>query len=799
MPFKLMHFSAARGPLFAALQIAAFIVCLAVTSVPVRATSSGCIAPPSGLVSWWPGDTNNNDIAGPNNPNGASGVSLVPAEVLDGFMLGKNGYLQVAPSQSLANQNFTWAAWVKPMGPGPNPDVLGSSLMIQDIDDYDLSVALFWTAMGNKFVFVFGNYTTEVINSTDSFPAGSFYFVAGTFDGTTFRLYVNGVLEGSKSDPKTIQYSTNPWTFASSGQLGISLDYPRTLNGILDEVQAFNRPLSQSELQAIYNAGTAGECKSNYQQSGPTVPTGPYTALAGIVNAVSYANPILPSSGIAQGSLFTVFGSNLGPSSSPSLAFPLSDTLGGVSIIVAEGSETLSAIPVYVSGSQVNAIMPSNTPLGTVTVYVTYNGQTSSGTAQVVPASFGIVSVNSAGSGPGIITNSAYSVIGYNTAAHPGDTLIIWGTGLGAISGSDANPPPVGNVGSAPPPVYVGGTTVTPSYYGRSGCCSGEDQIVFQVPNVTGCSVPVAVQTAGGTSNFVSLAIAPAGSNTCSDPNGLTASQLTTFGTNGAASIGGIVYQTYNDTSPGFNLLGGGGTEVSTGTREIGTFEKYQFTNLTSIAPVLNAGACTVYTFTGTSPIAPGVLANMGLDAGTPITITDGNEKGQMNESSSSKGSYSAPYLLPSGSATFTAPGGASVGNFSVVLPIVSESLNWTNENSIGTITRSNGVQVTWSGADPSGTVQITGYSVGGSSSSSAAGAGFTCTAPGSANQFTVPSMVLEFLPASANFSSSILAIPTGALGISSSGTPVSFSASGLDIGAATTQSSFNNSTVTYQ
>jgi uncharacterized protein (TIGR03437 family) len=794
MKHTFMHFSAARGPLFAAFEIAAF---MAAMSLPGRAASSGCIAPPSGLVSWWPGDTNNNDIAGPNNPNGASGVSLVPAEVLDGFTLGTNGYLQVAPSQSLANQNFTWAAWVKPLGPGPNNDSDGSALIIQDIDDYDLSVAFYWTAMGNKFIFIFGNIDSEVITSNDSFPAGSFYFVAGTFDGTTFRLYVNGVLEGSMSDPKTVQYSTNPWSFASSGQIGISVGYPRTLNGILDEVQAFNRPLSQSELQSIYAAGSAGECKGNFQP-GPPVPTGPFTALGGIVNAGSYANPILPSSGIAQGSLFTIFGSNLGPASSPSLAFPLSDTLGGVSIVVSEGSETVSAIPVFVSGSQVNAIMPSTAPLGTVTVYVTYNGQTSSGTAQVVPASFGIFTVNSAGSGAGIITESSYSIIGYNASAHPGDTLIIWGTGLGAISTGDANPPPVGNVGSTPPPVYVGGTEVTPSYYGRSGCCSGLDQIVFQVPNVTGCSVPVAVQTAGGTSNFVSLAIAPTGSNTCTDPNGLTASQLTTFAANGAASIGSIVYQTYNDTSPGFNLLGGG-TEVSTGTQEIGAFEKYQFTNLTSIAPALNAGACTVYSFTGTSPIAPGVVGAVGLDAGSAITITDGNEKGQMSESSSNKGSYSAPYLLPSGSATFTAPGGANVGNFSVVLPIASESLNWTNENSIGTITRSKGVQVTWSGADPNGTVQITGYSVGGSSSSSAAGAGFTCTAPGSANQFTVPPSVLQFLPASANFSNSILAIPTGVLGISSTSTPVSFSATGLDIGAATTQSSFNNSTVTYQ
>jgi hypothetical protein len=316
---------------------------------------------------------------------------------------------------------------------------------------------------------------------------------------------------------------------------------------------------------------------------------------------------------------------------------------------------------------------------------------------------------------------------------------------------------------------------------------------------VTGCNVPVSVQTGSITSNFVSLAIAPGGSDTCVDPSGIATSDLTTFAGNGSASIGNIVYQTYNDTSPGFNLFGGGSTEVSSGTQEIATFDKYQMTNLTALAPILNSGACTVYTFTGTSFTAPGVIGSTGLDAGSSITITDGNSEGKMSESSSNKGSYRAPYELPTGTATFTSSGGAAVGSFSVSLPIASENLNWTNESGISSVTRSSGVQVTWSGSDPNGTVQITGFSVGGTSQSDAAGAGFTCTASGNANQFTVPASVLQALPASANLNGSILSVATGSLGISSSSAPVSFTATGLDLGVALTQTSFANSTVTYQ
>jgi uncharacterized protein (TIGR03437 family) len=785
---------ARRRPHFAALEIAALILYLAAGSLPSRAVSA-CLAPPSGLVSWWPGDTNNDDIAGSNNPNASSAITLVPAEVLDGFSFGTNGYLQIPASPSLANQNFTWAAWVKPNGPGPNNDSYGSTIVEQDIDGYDLSVALFWrSSPDNRFVFVFGNTSTEMFTSTDTFTTGSFYHVAATYDGSVFRLFVNAVAEGSFAEAKSVPYSTNPWDIGSAGLNGISVDYPRTLNGVVDEVQAFDRALSQSELESIYNAGAAGECKNG---EGTSPVTG--TPVSEIVNAASYANPALPNSGVAQGSLFTIFGKNLGPSKSPSTAFPLSTTLGGVTISVSQDSTTVPAIPLFVGPTQINAIMPSTAPLGTDSVTVTYQGQTSTGSVQVVASSFGILTFNSSGNGQALSTNDSYALIDYNSVAHPGEYLTLWGTGLGAISGGDANPPPVGNITANNPIVYVGGTQVTPIYHGRSSCCGGVDQVIFTLPaNVTGCNVPVAVQIGNTISNFVSVAIASSGS-TCTDPGGLPYSDLASWGTQGSATIGNIVYEAYNDTSPSvLGILGGGGTAVSSGTEEIASFYKNQFTNLTALAPILNTGACTVYAFTGTSAPDPGVYSSTGLDAGTPLTATEGDEQGQIKESSTT-GVYTELFDFPAGSLTFAGPGGKSVGAFDVTFPVGPENLNWSNESGISTIARSSGVKVTWTGADPGSTVQITGYSIGGASTSSAAGAGFTCTASGSAGEFTVPASILQALPASADFSNSILPIATGSLGISSRSAAVSFSAKGLDYGRAYTESEFSNSTVIYQ
>jgi hypothetical protein len=54
-------------------------------------------------------------------------------------------------------------------------------------------------------------------------------------------------------------------------------------------------------------------------------------------------------------------------------------------------------------------------------------------------------------------------------------------------------------------------------------------------------------------------------------------------------------------------------------------------------------------------------------------------------------------------------------------------------------------------------------------------------------------------LPASDSLGSSLLPIASGSLGISQLSAPVSFTATGLDIGYALSETTFSNSTVTYQ
>ena len=193
----------------------------------------------------------------------------------------------------------------------------------------------------------------------------------------------------------------------------------------------------------------------------------------------------------------------------------------------------------YTSAGQLAALLPSNTPTGTGTITASYNGQPSSPSPiTVVANNLGIFTISSDGQGAGIVSYPDYSLVsaakatqcgGPNTycgAANPGDTLILWATGLGPVSGNDASGAGLGqNMPSIPLTVWLGGVQAPVAYQGRSGCCIGEDQIVFTVPNnvPTGCAVPLLIQIGNQISNNTVMPVAN-GSRNCTPTNGALAS-----------------------------------------------------------------------------------------------------------------------------------------------------------------------------------------------------------------------------------------------------------------------------------
>lgn len=77
-----------------------------------------------------------------------------------------------------------------------------------------------------------------------------------------------------------------------------------------------------------------------------------------------------------------------------SFPLPTGDGLGGVTVQVAVGGNSAAALIVYVSGSEVGAILPSGTPLGTGTVTVNNNLDVATAPITVVASAFGAFSID---------------------------------------------------------------------------------------------------------------------------------------------------------------------------------------------------------------------------------------------------------------------------------------------------------------------------------------------------------------------------------------------------------------------
>ena len=76
--------------------------------------------------------------------------------------------------------------------------------------------------------------------------AGQWYYVAGTFNGTTFNLYVNGKSIGSCADTFTPN-----WGSQNLG-IGGAAEY---WGGVLDSIRIFGRAMTPLEIMSNYNAG----------------------------------------------------------------------------------------------------------------------------------------------------------------------------------------------------------------------------------------------------------------------------------------------------------------------------------------------------------------------------------------------------------------------------------------------------------------------------------------------------------------------------------------------------------------
>jgi uncharacterized protein (TIGR03437 family) len=240
----------------------------------------------------------------------------------------------------------------------------------------------------------------------------------------------------------------------------------------------------------------------------PAIPAAPSVTAGNIVSAATgLAGPMAPNSWA------TIYGTNLGVTTrgwadSDFVNGQIPFSLDGVSVLLNQFGSPRMAYVGYVSPTQVNFLLPSDLNVTTTTVQV----RNPAGINTAVPIT---VSANA----PQLFTVDGKSVMGTHanggllgkaSPAVPGETIVVYGTGLGAASPAlIPGQVPTDSVSLATlPQVTIGGTAATVAFAGVVPGTAGVYQVNVQVPSgAANGDLPLIVQVGTASSASTLLTV----------------------------------------------------------------------------------------------------------------------------------------------------------------------------------------------------------------------------------------------------------------------------------------------------
>ncbi len=203
-----------------------------------------------GLVAYYPFNENANDESGNGNDGTVNGATLTADRNGNAGRAysfnGQNSYITVPHDSSLiSTDEITLSAWIKSSDMTKNDqDIISKtesgsfSLALNETDGITESKLAFLLYVNNDYQFV---YSSAHVNN-------QWYHVVGIYDATEMKIYVDGTLEGTLPISGPIKNNTSPLILGNeSGQLNEPFD------GTIDDIRIYNRALSESEIQQLYN------------------------------------------------------------------------------------------------------------------------------------------------------------------------------------------------------------------------------------------------------------------------------------------------------------------------------------------------------------------------------------------------------------------------------------------------------------------------------------------------------------------------------------------------------------------
>lgn len=231
-----------------------------------------CASRPQGLISWYRAEDNANDLLGVHHGQlGSAGGADVNDPTFEQGQVGKafkfdgvNDYVKLPDNLfPYPGSSFSFETWFKTTSGGvilgqQGGDPFGTpSGWVPSVyvdTDGKLRVEMFWKG------------AIDPIVSSTSVNDGIFHHVAVTYDGITKieKVYLDKVLLGSKTNFDQHAYGSQLYKYQLG--TGYTKSWPSTNNawysftGLIDEPSTYTTVLSETEIIAIYDAGSTGKC-----------------------------------------------------------------------------------------------------------------------------------------------------------------------------------------------------------------------------------------------------------------------------------------------------------------------------------------------------------------------------------------------------------------------------------------------------------------------------------------------------------------------------------------------------------
>lgn len=228
-----------------------------------------CTPPPAGLVSWWRGEGDASDAVGSNNGMPLNGILFTQGKVGRAFRFnGVDQYIRIPNSATLnPTGSFSIDTWIYP------EQDKWATIFCKWADYYyapDQRTYNLEMSPGLNIGFAISDSTHQNDSSFHIFRTHggvlklkNWNHVAAVYNQVIGMrtIYVNGVKVAERVDAPI-----NVFPSLADIAIGVTFRSPDALYetffpGAIDEVDFYNRSLSEQEIKDIYSAGSAGKCR----------------------------------------------------------------------------------------------------------------------------------------------------------------------------------------------------------------------------------------------------------------------------------------------------------------------------------------------------------------------------------------------------------------------------------------------------------------------------------------------------------------------------------------------------------